>query len=92
MYRSPDETPRCPCCQSIELGPLTKFDPSEGYARVHFRVKGATAGLLGSPANAAYTVDRARVCLRCGHVMHFLSAEQCADLRRRIESLEALLA
>lgn len=89
MYRTPDETPRCPCCHSLELSEVTKFDPSEGYARVHFEQAQRPSGLFADPF-VRYTVNRARVCLACGHVMHFLDEKQRADLAERMASLRAI--
>ena len=72
MYRTADETPRCPCCHSLELSELTKFDPSEGFF---------------AERAARYTLDRARICLSCGHAMLFVSEKQRADLAGRIGQL-----
>ncbi len=86
MYRTADETPRCPCCHSLELSELTKFDPSEGFSRVHFALKEPGEGFFAERA-ARYTLDRARICLSCGHAMLFVSEKQRADLAGRIGQL-----
>lgn len=89
MYRTPDETPRCACCHSEQLTDITKFDPSEGYARVHFDNKRPADGVFAS-RRVQYTVDRARICIACGHVMHFVSARQRAELAKRLDELAAV--
>lgn len=87
MYRAPEAPPpRCPSCGSASLSPETRLDPSEGYLRVHFHVAGGPPGLLGGPTES-FVVDRARVCLGCGHVMTGLSARTLAQLRARLGQL-----
>ena len=87
MSREIDETSaQCAACQSTELTPLTRFDPSEGFARVHFLRKSPGSGFFASPYEHI-TVDRARVCLACGHVMHFLGAKRRRELAEKIAGL-----
>ncbi|MFO0682971.1 MAG: hypothetical protein U0234_13025 [Sandaracinus sp.] len=90
MYRSPDRIERCPCCQSEELGPLTKFDPSEGNAHLHFARKDPTGGIFRA-SSETFAVDRARVCLACGHVMFFFSEGRLRQLKGRLPELEPML-
>jgi hypothetical protein len=86
MYRTPDETPRCACCHSLQLTEPTKFDPSEGYSVVHFRQRQASAGRFAG-AEVQFAVTRARICIACGHVMWFLDQRRRTELVERIESL-----
>lgn len=87
MYRRSDETPHCACCNSERLTPASRFEPSEGYARVHYRLKSPGPGFFDS-RYAQFTVTRARICLSCGYVMHFVDETQLADLASRIAELE----
>ncbi len=88
MYRAPEAPPlRCPACGATSLSPQTKLDPSEGYLNVHFHVAGAPPGLLGVPPTERFVVDRARICLDCGHAVMGLSARALAQLRGRLAHL-----
>jgi len=88
MYRDPGATPpRCPLCGGTSLTPETKLDPSEGYLNVHYEVAGGEPGLLGSAPVERFAVDRARICLDCGHVVTGMSARTLAMLRARLGQL-----
>ncbi len=91
MYREPDPTTRrCPSCGSESLSEETKLDPSEGYLNVHFAVAGAPPALLGGNQTESYRVDRARVCLGCGHVVAVMGRAALARLRSRAGALAAV--
>jgi hypothetical protein len=66
----------------------TYVTPTEGYLRVHFTVRDGPRGFLGSIPREHFEVDRARVCLACGHVSLGLGAKTLARLRREAASLE----
>lgn len=89
MYRAPDETPRCACCQSPELTDVTRFDPSEGFSNVWFGKKDASGGWLAA-TQESFPIGRARVCLACGHVMWSLATKDLERLRQRLPQLAAL--
>jgi len=81
MYRAPDQTPRCASCGGTSLTPATKFDPSDGFAYVWFRDRRVTPTVLGGDGTQHLAIDRARVCLDCGHVMLGFSDSRLAELR-----------
>ena len=90
MYRSPDATPRCTACGNSQLTPETKFDTSEGFANLFFHYRDATPGFFGGVESRIFALDRARVCLDCGHVMLSLSARKLAALREAMPALAAV--
>ena len=90
MYRSPDATPRCTACGNSQLTPETKFDTSEGLANVYFRHRDAKPDFFGSVESATFAVDRARVCLDCGHVMLSFCEAKLAALREAMPQLVPL--
>jgi hypothetical protein len=77
-------------CGATSLTAPTLFLHSgDGNPKVHFKVRGAKAGFLGgAPDDEKFVVDRARVCLQCGHVSLGFSAERLQELREKSESLE----
>jgi len=94
MYRAPDTTPRCVACGGQSLTPETKFDPSEGWAYVHFAEHGTRSPLFGGGDRPTLTpvrfaIDRARVCLDCGHVKLSMSSKTVAKLRADLANLQA---
>jgi hypothetical protein len=88
MYRQPDTTPRCTACGAVEVTPATFFDNTEGYPRIHFHILGAQPNFLGSKPTETVDVNRARVCLACGHVMLGVSPDQLTALRQKAHALE----
>ncbi len=68
---------------------MTKLDPSEGNTYLYFSLKVPQPGFFGEK-QVRHPVNRARVCLGCGHVMVFLSTLHLQQLRERLTELEAL--
>ncbi len=89
MYRNESKPATCTACGSPQVTPETKFDPTEGFARVHFEIAKPKAGLFAA-THESFTVDRARACLACGHVMYFLSPRTRHELERRMAELVAI--
>lgn len=89
MYRADSKVLTCTVCTSPHVTPETKFDPSEGFAKVHFNLKTPAPGFF-SESWMSLKVDRARLCLACGHVMYFLSPRARQELERRMPELEAI--
>lgn len=87
-YRTPEKTPLCASCGGGSLTPATKFDTSEGYPNVYFRNTKVQPSFFGGSDRQWYPVDRARICLDCGHVMLFFSAERLGMLRAETGSLK----
>ncbi len=83
----PHTSPRCPACGDSNLTPSTYVTPTEGYVRVQFEVRGERPGFLGGLPREHFEVDRATVCLGCGHVSFGLSRATLALLRERVSSL-----
>lgn len=93
MYRAPDAEPRCLACSATTLTPWTRFDPTDGYAAIHFGipVPNAPRGWLDGPSpTRRFNVDVARVCLTCGYVQLGLSAAALARLRAEAPGLTPL--
>ncbi|HEX8793953.1 MAG TPA: hypothetical protein VF765_23590 [Polyangiaceae bacterium] len=90
MYRAPDAAPRCVACGETQLAGPTWFTVSEGFARVYFEKRGAKPGFLGGSAKEGFHVNRARVCLACGHVMLGLSDDQLQQLRDKLGTLQPM--
>jgi hypothetical protein len=89
MYRVPDTSPRCVACGNTNLTPETRFDPSEGNANIHFFDPKAKQGFLDD-GHPTFAVNRARVCLDCGHVMLSLGGTRLEQLRAAIDRLRAV--
>jgi hypothetical protein len=70
---------RCTACGSDTLTHVSSFDDTSGYSHVVF--------LDGSADERRFRVDRARVCLDCGHVMLAMSPRTLAELRAERGSL-----
>lgn len=89
MYRNESKPPTCLACASPHVTPETHFDPSEGDANVIFETPVRPSGFFGGLEipREHFKVNRARICLACGHVMFFLSPR----IRRQIESRMAEL-
>ena len=89
MYReSPERTLHCAQCGSSALTDETRFEPSAGYASVHFReVQDALTRELH-----ACRVDRARICLECGHVALCVSPTTLGALKAKLGALRAVPA
>jgi hypothetical protein len=78
-------------CGNSNLTPETKFDPSEGNAYIHFRDPTADpTRTFFDDDQPKFAVNRARVCLDCGHVMLSLGRERLAQLRAVIGRLRAV--
>jgi hypothetical protein len=85
----PSPTPRCSSCGATELTAPTRFDLSSPVtASVIFRPRTPNPGFLGIQVMHSELVDRARVCLACGHVMLGLSPASLAELRAKIGNLD----
>jgi hypothetical protein len=90
MYRDESKPPTCLACASTQVTPETKFDPTEGFARIHFDVARPKGRRLFAATQESFTVDRARVCLACGYVMYSLSPRTRQELERRMAELVAI--
>jgi hypothetical protein len=75
-------------CGNANLTAETKFDPSEGNANIHFFDPKATG--LFDYSVVTFTVNRARVCLDCGHVMLSFGPARLAELRAAIGRLQGM--
>ena len=84
VHRTSHRGRECPSCHSSELAEETKFDPSEGFAYVHYRDPSDT-GIFAAPLR--FAIDRARVCLACGHVSLSFGEARLAELRAKIGKL-----
>ncbi len=86
MYREPDPTPACAVCGRTQLSPSTRLDPTKGFLAAHFK---RTPTAESGPAAGQHTVllQRARICLVCGHVMIFIDAKALADLKAALPML-----
>jgi hypothetical protein len=83
-------SPRCASCGATQVTPATSFDLSSPVnATVTFRPR-AGKSLFGLAVMESFRVDRARVCLACGHVMLALSPVKLAELRAKIGGLDPL--
>ena len=81
MYRAPDNAPRCPVCGMSNLTPETAAGATEGWSFVRF-------GVLSGPTKmTSVNVTRARLCLDCGYVMHFVSQGELRYLRGELATL-----
>jgi hypothetical protein len=88
MYRTSDAKPRCLACGNEHLTEPTAFDVTgEGSPVVIFDNPTTLFGLF----NARYRVNRARVCLDCGHVMLAIAGEELENLRAASQSLKPQL-
>jgi hypothetical protein len=82
--------PRCASCGATQVTPPTRFDLSSPVnAAVTFRPR-AGKSLFGLAVMESFGVDRARICLACGHVMLALSPGKLAELRGKIGGLDPL--
>jgi hypothetical protein len=90
-YRSAEPAPRCSSCGGSSLTPSTKFDTSEGYAKVYFENTKVEPSFFGGSGTITFAIDRARVCLDCGHVMLGFSKERLEGLRHEMASLKPIL-
>ncbi len=88
MYREPDATPRCVSCGATQITPPTLFKNTEGLPCVYFLERGKKAGWSIDTNSKSFSVNRARVCLACGHVMLALSPHELEDLRAKAAELE----
>ncbi len=81
MYRTADpNAPRCTACGGSACTPPTKFDPTKGWSRVYFRT--------ADPRQSySVTINRARICMECGHVMFGVDSKQLGDLGRAMPML-----
>lgn len=82
MYRTTDAPQRCPVCGGSSTTPPTEFDPSEGYSRVHFL-------RTDTRTRSGFIVDRASVCLDCGHIALSFSPKRLGELRSELPRLAA---
>jgi hypothetical protein len=83
---------RCTACGSGDVMPPTLFDLSGStVATMTFRPRDAKPGFLGVTVLESLRVDRARVCLACGHVMLALRPETLAQLRAKAAMLDPVL-
>jgi hypothetical protein len=87
-YRSPDQTPLCCSCGSASLTPSTKFDTSEGFAQLYFHDPTIEPSFFGGGGMRTFSIDRARVCLDCGHIMLSFGKKKLEELRDEIASLK----
>jgi hypothetical protein len=70
-------------CGATALTPPTLLQPTEGHLNLHFQAPGAQPGFLGMMSSETFAVDRASVCLECGHVILGLSPERLQELRAK---------
>jgi hypothetical protein len=76
-------------CGNTSLTPETKFDPSEGNAVIHFGDASVAQAFMSDPYRR-FPVNRARVCLDCGHVALALGPRKLAALRAALAALRPL--
>lgn len=81
MYRTPDTRLRCPRCGGSAITPPTACFAHDGYATVHFH-------RTDTQTDESYRVDRATVCLDCGHVAFGFSTKTLAWLKNGLSRLE----
>lgn len=91
-YRSPAQTTRCCSCGSALLTPSTKFDTIDGRPQIYFHDPTIEPSFWVGDGTRTFSVDRARVCLDCGHIMLSFSKEKLEELRGAIASLKPLAA
>lgn len=91
-YSSPDQTPLCCSCGSASLTPSTKFDTSEGLAQVYFQDPTVEPSFFGGGGTRTFSIDRARVCLDCGHIMLSFGKKKLEELRDAMASLKPIAA
>lgn len=80
----------CPVCAGPHLSPETVLHPSGGVTQVMFAKRGVAPSLFRNDDRVSLRVDRARVCLQCGFVLSFLSAEAIHRVRAEAPSLEPM--
>ena len=86
MYRDPDRTPECTFCGRTNLSPSTRLDPTKGFLAAHFkRVPTPESGPVSGQHSVV--VQRARICLDCGHVMLFIDGKTLAELKAALPAL-----
>ncbi len=100
MYREPDPAPRCASCGGASLSPRAKFElsradttdeVSSAQAQIVFRKRGVAPlprTSMWRSDIAVWAIDRARVCLDCGHVMLCFSDEVLAKVRAAMAGYE----
>jgi len=87
MYREADDSPRCTACGKSNVTPPTRFVLDQGVtAGLVFAIRNPEKGWLAKTARA-FDVDRARVCLDCGHVMLALGPKRLEELRSEVAGL-----
>jgi hypothetical protein len=89
MYREADDSPRCTACGNPNVTPPTHFDLTEGSASVVFGIRQPEKGWLAETSKR-FAVNRARVCLDCGHVMLAFGPERLEELRRALADLRPI--
>ena len=89
MYREDKPSLACPVCGGTHLTEETRFDPSEGYALLHFQLKTPPRSSWDSDI-VRVTVDQGRICLSCGHVMLSLSAARLRKLAAQYAELKSI--
>jgi hypothetical protein len=76
-------------CAATAISPPTLFQHSgEGNPELVLQVRGAKPGFLGAIPRETFCVDRASVCLQCGHVILGFSPQRLQQLRERLPSLD----
>lgn len=93
-YRSPDQTPLCCSCGSASLTPSTKFVLHESMAQVHFQDTPGKPSFFNSDGTRIFSmsIDCARVCLDCGHIMLSFGQKKLEELRDKMASLKPIAA
>ncbi|MCU0658220.1 MAG: hypothetical protein MUF64_24050 [Polyangiaceae bacterium] len=89
MYRDAAQRPLCPACGSSNQTEETQFDPSEGYAQIFFRMKTPPRSSWDSD-KVRFIVDRARICIDCGHVSLSLSESRRRELAAQLGGLKPM--
>jgi hypothetical protein len=92
MYRTESKPPTCLACGSPHVTPETSFDTTEGDPNIYFETRVRPTGFLAEleDTRQRFNVDRAQVCLACGHVMFFLSPSKRRELERRMAELKPM--
>jgi hypothetical protein len=91
MLRVPENIPRCPMCNESTLTPPTLIQHSaEGTPQVHFKLKGGQPNFFGVTPGETFAVQRASVCLTCGHVALGLTAGTLQRLKDRLGALDPM--
>ncbi len=75
-------------CASTSLTRPTLFQVSgDSDAKVHFRIRDPAPGFFAATSES-FVVDRASICMECGHMILGFSEGRLAELREKMATLE----